>query len=166
MMMLNTHVKMTQSVAIAIAALSIIRAAHAGDLLLHWRFDSPCQFGFVEPDTSGNSNDGLLVWARIRAQGGGEYVPDGGVFGGAGVVRGRGAFFSKVPFTPPPNGRSASGPNPRIRSTARTPSSPSQIPHARSRISISEIVAVGLASTRKLAGQEKVADLIPRRAPT
>lgn len=73
----------------------------ATDLVLHWRFDSPYAFGAIEPDCSGNSNDGLLVWARTRAAGGGEYAPGEGVFDGAGVVRGRGAFFSKAPLTLP-----------------------------------------------------------------
>jgi hypothetical protein len=80
---------------------SLAQGAAGDDLLLHWRFDSPYQFGFVEPDGSGHSNDGLLVWARTRGGGGGEYVPEAGVFGGAGIVRPRGAFFSRVPFKLP-----------------------------------------------------------------
>ncbi len=71
------------------------------DLLLHWRFDSPFSYGYVEPDASGRSHDGLLVWGRIRGEGGGEYVPGAGVFGGAGTVRGRGSLFSMEPFTLP-----------------------------------------------------------------
>lgn len=70
-------------------------------LLLHWRFDSPFMFGAVEPDVSGKSNDGQMVWARARGQGGGEYRPGEGVFGGAGTVMGRGAFFSRAPFPLP-----------------------------------------------------------------
>ena len=48
------------------------------DLLLYWRFDSPYRYGFAEPDSSGHSHDGLLVWARTRGGGGGEYVPEAG----------------------------------------------------------------------------------------
>jgi hypothetical protein len=81
------------------AVVAFAGSAHGSDMLLHWRFDSPYRYGFVELDGSGHSNDGLLVWARTRGTGGGEYVPGEGVFGGAGIVRPRGSFFSKEPFT-------------------------------------------------------------------
>ncbi len=60
----------------------------AGNLLLHWRFDSTYEFGAIEPDASGQSVDGISTWARIRAGGGLRYAPSQGVFGGAGLLGG------------------------------------------------------------------------------
>jgi hypothetical protein len=57
-------------------------------MALHWRFDSPYEFGAIEPDASGKSIDGISTWARTRAGGGVRYSPGQGVFGGAGLLGG------------------------------------------------------------------------------
>jgi len=66
----------------------MVQPTQAAELMLHWRFDSPYEFGAIEPDASGRSVDGISTWARIRAGGGMRYAPDQGVFGGAGLLGG------------------------------------------------------------------------------
>lgn len=65
---------------------SFAQVRAADNLLLHWRFDSPYEFGAIEPDASGQSIDGISTWARTRAGGGMRYAPEKGVFGGAGQL--------------------------------------------------------------------------------
>ncbi len=66
--------------------LGTVQLSAADELLLHWRFDSPYEFGAIEPDASGHNVDGISTWARTRAGGGMRYAPDQGVFGGAGLL--------------------------------------------------------------------------------
>ncbi|VGO16253.1 hypothetical protein PDESU_04844 [Pontiella desulfatans] len=72
-----------------------------GDLILNWTFDSVYPNGYIEPDASGNSHDGRLVWYLTRRGGGGEYRPGEGIIGGAAAVVDRGSIFSDEPLTLP-----------------------------------------------------------------
>jgi hypothetical protein len=82
-------------------ALADGRQCIADDLLLRWTFDSPHRYGHTEPDVSGHSNDGVLLWSDIRRGGGGEYRPGEGLFGGAGIVVDRGTIRSRDRLTLP-----------------------------------------------------------------
>ncbi|MHC4253583.1 MAG: LamG domain-containing protein, partial [Planctomycetota bacterium] len=90
----RAHVRQaTKAAGVSIATVSAIllgtsRAHAADEMALHWRFDSPYEFGAIEADASGRSVDGISTWARIRAGGGVRYAPGQGVFGGAGLLGG------------------------------------------------------------------------------
>jgi hypothetical protein len=78
-------------------------AAFEPEMLVHWTFDSPCRFGAIEPDRSGNSVDGRTIWNGQRSAGGVTWRPDEGLIGGAGFVPGhsRGCMHAAVPLELP-----------------------------------------------------------------
>ncbi len=55
--------------------------------VLHWGFDRQNDFGYMEDDLSGSSNDGVVSWERVRGTGGFRWAPDAGVVGGAGFLK-------------------------------------------------------------------------------
>jgi hypothetical protein len=74
--------------------------------MLAWKFNSPYDYGYVEPDASGNNHDALFVWPKPKNNcPGGQYTgigeaPDGG--NAAEIAEGsRGAILSRDLFTLP-----------------------------------------------------------------
>ncbi|MBL7077915.1 MAG: hypothetical protein ISS31_10630, partial [Kiritimatiellae bacterium] len=63
--------------------LGVLPNLSANELLLHWTFDNPYEFGAFEHDASGNNHDGVVVWDRIGSWGGMRWAPDRGIIGGA-----------------------------------------------------------------------------------
>lgn len=54
--------------------------------ILHWQFNNAHSYDYIEYDSSGQNNDGIVRWNKVRSVGGMLWRPNSGMHGGAGYA--------------------------------------------------------------------------------